>query len=98
MSCHTGDGGRASPESGDHLGESDDFLNAVAHQISEMWQHGQTRGIILTGVWTATVILIHHQKTAQVQLSVNRLYRQRALETTLTAKYTEIICKASFRA
>lgn len=67
--------GGDSPESGDHFGESDDFLDAVADEVGEVREHGQTRVVLLAGVWTAAAVLIHHQQITEVQLSVHRLYR-----------------------
>jgi len=64
------------PEAGDHLGEADDLLDAVGHQVSQVGKHRQLC-VLLVGVGTAGAVLVHHQHAAEVHLGVHGLCLRR---------------------
>lgn len=54
------------PEAWNHLGKTDDLLDAVADQVSQVWQHGETSGAFFVGLRAAVMVLVHHHHAGEV--------------------------------
>lgn len=61
------------PEAWDHLGKSNDLLDTVGHQVSQVGQHGEAGGLLLTGLRAAALLVVHHQQVVEVHFVVYRL-------------------------
>lgn len=68
----------APPEAGDHLGETDHFLDAVADEIGQVGQHGEA-GVFIPGLGAHHAVLTHGEETAE--LFIHRLCRQTDKQT-----------------
>lgn len=58
------------PEPRDHLGKSNDLLDAIGDQVSQVGQHGEAGALLLAGVRTAALLLVHHQQVVEVHFGV----------------------------
>lgn len=63
----------SSPESRDHLGKSNDLLDTIGHQVSQVGQHGEAGGLLFAGLRAAALLMVHHQQVVEVQFVVYRL-------------------------
>lgn len=59
------------PEPRDHLGKSYDLLDAIGDQVGQVRQHGEAGALLLTGVRTAALLLVHHQQVVKVHFGVH---------------------------
>lgn len=59
------------PETRDHLSKSYDLLDAIGDQVSQVRQHGEAGALLLTGVRTAALLLVHHQQVVEVHFCVH---------------------------
>lgn len=61
------------PEPRDHLGKSNNLLDTIGHQVSQVGQHREAGGLLLTGVGAAALLVVHHQQVVEVHLVLQRL-------------------------